>query len=223
MIDDYSILGLEATKDIAKIKSAFRKRAKELHPDLAREEDVLKNHDLFVEVCAAYRRLVGGAEAAPKAEPARGSSRIDGTSMAPYGDQAYAFYKTGMKCFMSIHPSRWNIDKRMLNTKIAGDDEEQEDIRRNVMELVKLFPKAYYYFGIVVHEYPDSNWACDAQEKMTLIEERIGMYRRIIESFSSWNVDKAASSREYQEKYNEGIATLKAVRRDEPRGWKDGR
>jgi outer membrane protein assembly factor BamD (BamD/ComL family) len=50
--------------------------------------------------------------------------------------------------------------------------------------LVKLFPRAYYYFSIVVHEYPHSVWFQDAREKMTLIEERTTRYRKIIESFS---------------------------------------
>jgi outer membrane protein assembly factor BamD (BamD/ComL family) len=97
-----------------------------------------------------------------------------------------------MKYFMMIHPSQWNVDtQRMLNTKIAGDGEEdQQIIKRKILDLVGLFPKAYYYFGIVVHEYPESAWAYDSQEKMGKIEERIGMYRRIIESFTSWNVDK---------------------------------
>jgi hypothetical protein len=191
MISDCAILGIEETDDIAAIKSAFRKKVKELHPDLSTGEDPLERHALFVEVCDAYKRLLGRNPARSRAAP-RAKAAPGGRGVVTYSDPAYAFYKTGMKYFMMIHPSQWNVDtQRMLNTKIAGDGEEdQQIIKRKILDLVGLFPKAYYYFGIVVHEYPESAWAYDSQEKMGKIEERIGMYRRIIESFTSWNVDK---------------------------------
>jgi outer membrane protein assembly factor BamD (BamD/ComL family) len=72
----------------------------------------------------------------------------------------------------------------------------------------------------VVHEYPESAWAYDSQEKMGKIEERIGMYKRIIESFSSWNVDERDAVREYRKKFDKNNETLKAVRRDAPKDWK---
>lgn len=61
-----------------------------------------------------------------------------------------------------------------------------EEKRAKVMELIKLFPKAYYYFSIVVHEYPDSPWNADALEKMKLIEDRTRIYMKILESFDAW-------------------------------------
>ncbi len=64
------------------------------------------------------------------------------------------------------------------------DIEELEKIKTKVKELVKLFPRAYYYFSIVAHEYPDSVWFADAIDKMTIIEERTIMYKKIIESFT---------------------------------------
>jgi hypothetical protein len=221
MISDYRILGIEETGDVAAIKSAFRKRVKELHPDLASDEDPLERHALFVELCDAYRRLLGLAPAGPAARPRAGAvSASAGRALVAHSDPAYAFYKAGMKFLMKIHPSQWNVDtQRMLNTRIAGDEEEQELIKRKVLDLVGLFPKAYYYFGIVVHEYPESAWAYDAQEKMGKIEERIGMYRRIIESFTSWNADKKDAIRRYREKLEKNDETLKAERRDPPQGW----
>jgi hypothetical protein len=236
MISDCSLLGIEETEDLALIKSAYRRRVKELHPDLAAPGDALRNHDLFVQVCAAYRRLLAHARPASGslgAEGPDGAGGVDpgrdaapspprtnrGGQVAAYSDPAYAFYKAGMKHFMRIHPSQWNIDDRMLNTRIAGDDAEQEAIRRRVMELVKLFPRAYYYFGIVVNEYPRSDWAFDAREKMGTIEERIGRYRKIIESFSTWNVDAEELRREYRERVDGDNERLKAARRDMPKDW----
>jgi hypothetical protein len=200
MISDCKILGIDETRDIAAIKSAFRRRVKELHPDSASADDPLRNHALFVEVCGAYRRLLGQVPAAPETRPGP-KPAAKGNALVAHADPAYAFYKTGMRHYMRIHPSQWNLDtQRMLNTRIAGNEEDQSIIKARVIELVRLFPQAYYYFGIVAHEYPESEWAFDAREKMAKIEERIGMYRRIIESFSSWNVDRKEAIRQYQER-----------------------
>jgi curved DNA-binding protein CbpA len=188
-LTDFQILGIEETDDPAIIKSAFRKRIKEVHPDRCPEADAFRNHLLFIQINQAYTRLLGNAS-----KPARGQSaaqtaprqRVEpgmGGALVESKDPAYAFYKAGVKHFMQIHPSRWN-DESQLQVPIRGDtSEEQERLRLRVKELIKLFPKAYYYFSIVVHEYPESVWARDARDKMTLIEDRTRMYKKIIESF----------------------------------------
>jgi hypothetical protein len=205
MISDFRILGIDETDDVATIKSAFRKRARELHPDLARGEDALAKHELFARLCEAYRRLLARSPGESGQPPARSAPGAEG--LVPHADPAYAFYKAGMRIFMKIHPSQWNLDtQRMLNTKIAGNEEDQEIIRRKVLGLVEQFPRAYYYFGLVVHEYPESGWAFDAREKMGKIEERIRMYKRIIESFSSWNRDKKAAMERYRKDQGGGGA-----------------
>ncbi len=110
MISDFHILGVEEDADLASIKSACRKRAKELHPDLAGPEDALARHDLFMEVCKAYGRLMDG-----KKGPGRPRAKVE---KAPHGggevrlhpDQTYVFYKQGMKFHMAVHPSHWNLD-----------------------------------------------------------------------------------------------------------------
>jgi hypothetical protein len=237
MVDDFRILGIEKDSDAAAIKRAFRARAKALHPDLASGEDALARHSLFVELCAAYSRLIGkDNRAAPRPEPApaaaphgRGakgqperaggeSSGTSGMTPALHADPAYAFYKAGMRIYMSIHPSQWNFDtQRMLNTAIKGSESDQTAIKRKVLELVGLFPKAYYYFGLVLHEYPDSAWAYDAREKMTRIEERIVLYRRIVESFSSWNSDGESEIGRRREE-EETNRAMKAERRTSRKG-----
>jgi len=122
---------------------------------------------------------------------------------------------------MSIHPSSWNLDPGMLNTKIAGEEGEQEIIRTRLLDLVKLFPRAYWYFGMVVHEYPGSDWEHDAREKMRLIEERMVRYRRILESFSSWNVDPSETARRYRETFARHRGTGESITEEERRNWKE--
>ena len=194
MISDYRLLGIAEGSGLDAIKAAFRRRAKELHPGLSSDEDGLPRHDLFTQVCGAYRRLV--AAVTPKsvatfAEEAQGAGIAPVTSgkadaaevlcgvpgaMRPHTHQDYVFYRQGMRYFMAIHPSQWNLDHLgPLDSMKTGDDEERNATRQRVVELIKLFPKAYYYFSLVVHEYPDSDWALDAKEKMGMIETRIGM------------------------------------------------
>jgi hypothetical protein len=221
MPSDCRILGIAETQDIEIIKGAFRKRAKELHPDLAKDGDQLERHLLFAEVCKAYKRLLGRKQGQVDEDRSERNSRVDNGAIAKHSDPAYVYYRTGIRYFMMIHPSHWNLDNRMLNTKIAGNNEEQEIIKQKIMELVKLFPKAYYYFSMVVHEYPGSDWEYDAKEKMKLIEERMAMYKRIIESFYSWNVDNKEIIRQYLELYQNHDKTKKSLTGNERRKWEE--
>jgi DnaJ-class molecular chaperone with C-terminal Zn finger domain len=221
MVSDYHILGINETDDLPTIKAAYRRRVKELHPDLSSPEDALKNHYLFISICQAYERIVSGLRATREIKIEGTAIKGAKANISVYSDQAYAFYKQGMKAFMAIHPSAWNIDNgSMLNTQIAGDDtKEQDEIKRRILELVKLFPKAYYYFSIVIHEYPESEWAFDAKDKMDKIEDRVKRYKKIIESFTAWNKDKQEEVERYNETYNKFLDNEKAVRRDMPKNW----
>jgi curved DNA-binding protein CbpA len=232
-MDDYDILGVPRGSGPAAIKKAFRKRTKELHPDLSADNEALERHILFIEVCDAYRRLSrrgarGDGEApaapmpsaAPASPPAPTPGVAGGKAMVRHADPAYAFYKNGIKYFSMIHPSHWNVDTdRVLNTRIAGRDEDQAIIRNRIVELVKLFPRAYYYFGIVAHEYPDSPWAFDAGEKMRQIEGRTRMYAKIIESFSSWNRDGGEIRKRYKALYDKHEETKRGIGDEERKRW----
>ncbi len=219
MISDFRLLGIEETEDLALIKSAFRRRAKELHPDLSTDENAIGRNDLFAAVCKAYRRLVEGAKSGGKGRSPNAAARTApppaGVGLAAYADPAYAYYKQGMKHFMRIHPSQWAIEDDETGTaKYPESDEDRDEARRKVMSLVKLFPKAYYYFSIVASEYPDSEWTFDAREKMGKIEQRIGRYRKIIASFGVGESGPAIGAREYRVRYEELDKARKALRKD---------
>ena len=94
-----------------------------------------------------------------------------------------------MTYYMKIHPSQWNPQKNQFDSnKLPMNDEERESRRNTVLELIKLFPKAYYYFSMVAHEYPSSPWTFDSLEKMKMIEDRTRMYIKILESFDAWPI-----------------------------------
>ena len=197
MISDYEILGITQTADISLIKKAYHKRVKDLHPDTASDEDAVKNHFLFAEVCKAYKRLSqkhkGKVSQVQQSDGGKTdiSSSMNGeaqhTSLVQHKDPAYVLYKKGIEIFSRIHPSQWKTgDKGVIATEIGDDEESQKKSKQIVMDLVRLFPKAYYYFSLVVNDFPDSPWYSDSVEKMNLIEKRMNTYKKIIESFSSW-------------------------------------
>jgi hypothetical protein len=224
MLNDYQILGIEYTPDINIVKSAFRKRIKELHPDLAQEENAYKQHLLFIETCNAYKRILKQTTGAPNQVRESSNTKTSNSNINAikiHSDPAYAFYKNGIRYYSKIHPSQWNIDtNRMLNTRIAGQDEDQKIIKNKIMDLVRLFPKAYYYFSIVVHEYAESEWSYDAREKMDLIENRTRMYKKIIESFSTWNIDKKYIKDSYDELFKKHLKTHDDLSEDDQKEWK---
>ncbi len=226
MPSDFELLGLEATEDRSAIRSAYRRRMKELHPDLSGGDDSFGRHALLVGVNGAYRRLMGRAapgparSAPPPPESATSEPHTFGLPV-PHADPAYAYYKTAVDCQRRIHPSAWNFEKSgMLAIKISDDDAAQELMRRKVADLVKLFPKAYFYFSVVANEYPDSVWAADAREKMAQIEKMTRRYRKIIESFSQWNDDRASRAKAHREMLRRQAETRAAVSPETERRWK---
>lgn len=186
---DYEILGITPTDDLSIIKKAYHKRALQLHPDLCNESERIRNHYIFAQVCTAYKRLSKNKSTAQKNVVKQSAKQTAGTNtIVVHKDQAYAYYKQGIVLFEKIHPSQWKTERKgLISTKIAGDDTTQKEIQAKIIKLVSLFPKSYYYFSIVVNEYPDSIWVQDSMEKMKLIEERMNRYKDIIKSFVSWD------------------------------------
>lgn len=80
-----------------------------------------------------------------------------------------------MRYYMAIHPDA-----------AASGEMDDDEAREKVRELVRLFPRAYYYFALVANEHPISPWAADAREKMASIERGTLRYKKIIESFGAW-------------------------------------
>jgi DnaJ-class molecular chaperone len=80
MADPYTLLGISRTADDAAIKSAYRKLAKELHPD--RNKDNPKAADRFSEVTQAYDLL---SDKDKRAQFDRGEIDGNGNPSHPFG------------------------------------------------------------------------------------------------------------------------------------------
>jgi hypothetical protein len=201
MISDFKLLGINETNDISIIKKAYRSRIKQLHPDTTDDINLVNNHFLFVEVCKAYQRLISKQTIISEKEsiPIINNQHTNIENVVKHQDPAYVYYKNGIKIFSKIHPSEWKErEKAVIATEIGNDEESQKEAQKKVMGLVSLFPKAYYYFSIVVNDYPESVWVSDSKDKLKLIEERMLRYKSIIESFSSWKEYKIKEKERYQ-------------------------
>jgi len=213
---------MDPTEDPTLIKSAYRKRMKELHPDSSGKGDSFDRHALLVQVNQAYKRLIG-EEINTRRSTRDYLNPKEANELTLHSDPAYVFYKAGLGFFMKIHPSQWDFEKSgMLNIKISENDAEQQIMLHKIRDLVKLFPKAYYYLNIVVNEYPESIWARDARDKMNLIEERTRRYQKIMDSFSTWNVDRKKKKREYLELWEKHEKNWKAIAPETEKRWKGG-
>lgn len=80
MADPYQLLGVQRTASAAEIKSAYRKLAKELHPD--RNQDNPKAAERFSEITRAYDLL---SDAGQRARFDRGEIDMDGNPSHPFG------------------------------------------------------------------------------------------------------------------------------------------
>jgi hypothetical protein len=198
VVSDFGLLGIEPTTDPAAIKAAYRRKAKEIHPDINRSG--FDSHLRFIALQQAYHRLLAGlhqagprlarppatapsprAAASMPAQPITSGPSLD---IKPAADPAYAFYRAGMNEYMKVHPSVWSKTTRII--VVAHDQEDMETLRETqaqVRKLTRAFPKAYYYFSMVVNEYPASAWALDARDKLVMIEQQTIRYKSIIESF----------------------------------------
>ncbi len=86
MADPYSILGIPRSADEKAVKSAYRKLAKELHPD--RNQDNPKAAERFSEVTRAYDLL---ADKDKRARFDRGEIDIDGNPANPFAGMGGGF------------------------------------------------------------------------------------------------------------------------------------
>lgn len=188
MLSDYAILGVSEMACFSEIKKAYRLKVKELHPDVSDGLASIQNHYQFIEVCKAYERLCKKREKEDAGDYSQRKESESGKQLTRHKDPAYAYYRKGCTYFEKIHPAHWNSTKTItVNGKTGEENQLQKETLQKVEELVRLFPKAYYYFSIVAHEYPNSVWVCDSKEKMEIIEKRMRRYRKIIESFTTWN------------------------------------
>jgi DnaJ domain len=193
LVERYSAaLGLGPDADEDALKAAYRRLARENHPDHFPVEDRARQAGRMAEINEAYRQLrriareSAGKPRSDTARPARDRGRAAERSdpFAPRGvpslerdvglhrDPAYVNYKQG---FVHYSAGAGGMMFRGRSAKITPD---QDGLKR-VLEALDRFLKAQDYFSRVVEEHPQSVWAADAEWKLVRIRGFLRIYRKI--------------------------------------------
>ncbi|MDR0447920.1 MAG: hypothetical protein LBH07_04555 [Treponema sp.] len=97
------------------------------------------------------------------------------SALAKNDNQDYEYYKMGIRYYKNIHPNKF-YKKNAGRTFEPKTYEEQ----MKVLNLIFVsFNSAVYYFKRVLTEYPKSEWADDAKEKINLLNKLHKSYENI--------------------------------------------
>jgi hypothetical protein len=126
-----------------------------------------------------HHESTGRRESASFYDPAAGDEvqrdkNHDPRGIIPHKDPAYTYYKRGYKIFTRIHPGIWYW---------AWDRTSPTAMAAKVQEVIDLLPLAYYYFNVVVEEYPKSHWFLDSKYKIRKLERLAPIYKKILRSY----------------------------------------
>lgn len=189
----FNILGIKETSCFREIKSAYKKKVKQYHPDLSIDDDnKILNHLKMIQVNRAFFYLKKKLKKEPEPEkplevnPAHFTEPYKTGMLTKYKDPGYAYYKQGFNLYTKIHPHSWHLPlKKEKFFSTIKRKETNEEVIKIVQGLLDILPKSYYFFSRVLEEYPESSWAYDAREKMIRIEKLTPIYVRIVRSLKS--------------------------------------
>ncbi len=190
----YKVLGISGNAGLKEIKAAYRSRVRKFHPDLPENRNILNNHLRLIQLNLAYNslklRFQSSGAPRPPQEEQQASSEVFGEaisgkrdSLTLYKDPAYSYYKRGHRYYSQINPSRWIFLQEKGLDELRSSENWTDEVIRRIEETIDFFPKAYYYFSIVVGDYPHCSWFADAKEKMRKIEILTPIYMKILASY----------------------------------------
>jgi len=144
---------MEKEKYIHKLKLLIKK----YHPDLCK--------DVYLE--KMYNEIT--IKLNEKLNQIRTGNDIDKNA------QSYRYYKLGIKFYKNIHPNKFY--KR--NDDGTFEPKKYEEQLKLLNKIFISFNTAEYYFTKVITEYPESEWAEDAKEKIKLLKKLFKSYENI--------------------------------------------
>ncbi len=134
-----SILGLDPGASPEDVKKAYRQLAKKNHPDRFTDPEEKSEHEKkMARINEAYRILIGNGGAEDDILPQTFDDR------AIYG-KGLEFYN---RCFKDTYERFERLEKQPVK-------EREENLR-----------KAGDFFNLLLKQYPDSDWAYDAEKKL---------------------------------------------------------
>lgn len=91
----------------------------------------------------------------------------------------YIYYKLGIKYYKNIHPIM--LYKNRSNKADGIYETKEFDELVSALNVIFLsFNLSEYYFKKVIEDYPQSKWARDAKEKITVLKKLYKRYENIV-------------------------------------------
>jgi curved DNA-binding protein CbpA len=160
--DYFKLFNLFADADLDDVKKAYRKLAKENHPDRFSDEAVKKKQEKkMAAINAAYEAILKDF----KDRPDKGNNAKE----RPEKESDTDIYKRGVAYFNKYSGS---ISLRFKD--FAYDLESTLEKRKNI-ELARAI------FRLLLQEYPDSDWSYDAEQRLERIDKNIHILDENIE------------------------------------------
>ena len=186
----YKILGVKKNSTLDQIKKAYREKVRLYHPDLQAGHDAVQNHLRMIQLNRAYdalkRKLGGGGVGDLRHEEMTCESaekRDCGSALVRHKDPAYVYYKQGYTLFSKVHPNSWYWSYRDEMYREDSKSDFDSRIIASLKQIIEIIPRAYYFFSVVVEDFPSSPWFSDSRIKMHKIERLTPIYNRILNSY----------------------------------------
>ena len=148
---------------------------KKYHPDLCKNEYL---GNIYNEITIKLNQKLNQYNKDNFNEPLK-KTNFDKTASADkslinISNPDFVYYKLGIKYYRNIHPNKFFINKDKTFQPKAFED--QLKILNNIYIS---FNCSRYYFTKVLAEYPNSEWAADAGEKLKLLKKLYKSYQNM--------------------------------------------
>lgn len=180
MGNEREILGITGMLTIDRLKTAYRARARELHPDVNRDGDEATVRHRMAAVIEAYQTLLRELE--------EGETNADAYEPEPADDDGFEVYREAIRLYQSVHPSKWKSTSfESLFSRMDGPEPESARTVETLTELMGNLIEAQYQLRLFLREYPGSRWCPDARDKLREVGKTESRYRRIVQSYQTDN------------------------------------
>ena len=165
-------------------KEEYIKQLKQLikkyHPDLCKDEFLEREYnEITIKLNTKLNQIKNGDKLNKNTVREDNKNYPPNNSLINIDNQSYLYYKLGIKYYQNIHPNYFykrNTDK----TFVPKTYKEQIKI---LNKIYVSFNSAEYYFTKVIMEYPKSEWANDAKEKINLL-------KKLYKSYENMDIEK---------------------------------
>lgn len=157
---------MDQAQYIKKLKFLIKK----YHPDTCQDENL---QPLFTDITVKLNQKLDQARSSKQS--GSGAVRCNKNvqpgqeyTLVSESDQAYAYYKQGIKFYKNIHPGQFYMKK---NSAVSYEHIHYEEQLKVLEKIFISFRVANYFFRKVAGDYPDSAWAEDAKNKIQLLQK----------------------------------------------------